>query len=41
MMLWVGQSVSPQLLQDLFAVDDHVNIDRSMVGSPQCDYHET
>lgn len=37
MMLWVGQSVSPQLLQDLFAVDDQVNIDRNMVRLPPRD----
>lgn len=36
-MLWVGQSVSPQLLQDLFAVDDQVNIDRNMVRFPPRD----
>lgn len=31
MMLWVGASVSPQVLRDLFGVDDIKDVDRNMV----------
>ena len=31
MILWVGQSVSPQVLQDLLGVDDIAHLDRNMV----------
>lgn len=32
MILWVGQSVSPQVLLDLFGVDDINSLDRRMVS---------
>ena len=33
MIIWVGSSVSPQLLSDLFGVDDVANIDPYLVSS--------
>ncbi|KAI0346387.1 sec24-like protein [Trametopsis cervina] len=35
MMLWIGQSVSPQILTDLLGVDDVAAVDRNMVAIPQ------
>ena len=34
MILWIGQSVSPQILKDLVGVEDIADVDRSMVSSP-------
>lgn len=34
MIFWVGSGVSPQLLQDLFGVDDFLSLDPRMVDPP-------
>ena len=31
---WIGSGASPQLLRDLFGVDDYMSIDRRMVWNP-------
>jgi len=31
---WIGSGASPQLLQDLFGVDDFMSIDTRMVWNP-------
>ena len=36
--LWVGQSASPQLLLDLFGVDDIFKVDIRIVRSPYFSY---
>ena len=33
MIVWIGQSVSPQILKELFGVDDIGDVDRNMVMS--------
>ncbi|KAJ3484676.1 hypothetical protein NLI96_g5488 [Meripilus lineatus] len=36
-MLWIGASVSPQLLQDLFGVEDINDVNRSLTQLPRID----
>jgi hypothetical protein len=35
MMIWIGNSVSPRVLLDLFGVDDINLVDPMMVGRPR------
>ncbi|KAL4254614.1 hypothetical protein ABKN59_005186 [Abortiporus biennis] len=37
MVMWIGTSVSPQILQDLFGVDDVLKVDRTMTELPRFD----
>lgn len=41
MMIWVGASASPQLLLDLFGVEDINQVNRNMVGPPPHSLHTT